>query len=141
GARTLVADDPIFGRVCFGGDLRENRGMLEIVPKDGVRRRFHAVLGLGRLHLESEVDRFAPGQPIVLREDMAELRFRLESENPNEHIAVLKGLGLSAGRYRVSAEGAEVESLEVREGEPWVLRLPVNGGTRETAFAITRVST
>ncbi len=72
---------------------------------------------------------------------MEELRFRLESENPNEHIAEMKGLGLSAGRYRVSAEGAEVESLEVREGEPWVARLPVNEGTRETAFAITRVST
>jgi hypothetical protein len=139
GARTLVADDPIFGRICFGGDLRENRGTLEIVPKDGVRRRFHAMLDGGRLHLESEVERFAAGQPIVLRENLDELRFRLESENPNEHMAVMKGLGLSPGRYRVSAEEVEVGFLEVREGEGWVVELPVNDGTRETAFAITRV--
>ncbi len=140
GARTVLADDPIFGRFCFGGELPEGRGALEITPKDGVRRRFHAVLGTGPLHLESEVDRFAAGQPIVLREDLAEVRFRLESENPSDHTAVVEGLGLSAGRYRVSAGGAEVGSLEVREGERWVVRLPVNEGTRATAFAITRVS-
>jgi hypothetical protein len=43
-ARTVIADDPLFGRFCFGGDWREEGNALAVTPKDGVRRRFHAML-------------------------------------------------------------------------------------------------
>lgn len=35
-ARTVVADDPIFGRFCFGGTMEGTH----VAPRDGVRRRF-----------------------------------------------------------------------------------------------------
>ncbi|MDE8491764.1 DUF5695 domain-containing protein, partial [Klebsiella pneumoniae] len=41
-AATIVADDPIFGRIVFGGTLREGDHTIAVVPRDGVRRRFHA---------------------------------------------------------------------------------------------------
>jgi len=145
GARTLVADDPIFGRFCFGGTLEERgegsgegRAFLRVVPRDGVRRRFHAMLVSGRLHLESEADRFAADRPVLLRDDLSEVRFTLESENPEEHTAVLRGRGLAPGPYRVEAAGAEVGSLEVLEGQEWVVRLSMNAETRGAGFALVR---
>jgi hypothetical protein len=139
GARTLVADDPIFGRFCFGGDLEENAGTLRVIPRDGVRRRFHAVLDTGKLHLDSEAHRFAAGQPIVLRGDFSEVRFRLESDGPSDHTARIRVEGLPAGSYGIEASGGSARSVEVKEGEGWVAELPVKAGTRETEVSITRV--
>lgn len=140
GARTLVADDPIFGRFCFGGTLEEEGDVLRVVPRDGVRRRFHAMLGTARLHMESEVDRFAADEPIVMRGDGSEIRFRLEAVDPSPHTATVRIRGLPAGSYRVEAGRARVGSLEVGGDGGAVLELPVDEETRGTAFTIARVS-
>ncbi len=39
GARTIVADDPIFGRFCFGGSGSQHGAIYRFEPRDGVRRR------------------------------------------------------------------------------------------------------
>ena len=52
-ARTVLADDPIFGRTCFGGDWQATEEEISVTPKDGVRRRFHAMLGGGNCTLNS----------------------------------------------------------------------------------------
>jgi hypothetical protein len=76
-AATVLADDPIFGRFCFGGEWQRTTAGIEVIPKDGVRRRLQAILNSGRLHLTLSADRFAASQPIVLQEDLSELRFSL----------------------------------------------------------------
>jgi hypothetical protein len=139
GARTVVADDPIFGRFCFGGWMEEDGEHLRVTPRDGVRRRFHALLSTGTLHLESAVDRFAAGRSVVLRTDLSEVRFRLESENPFGHTARVRVGGLSPGGYRISAGGTELGTLQVREGEDPVMELPMTGETRAMEFSIARV--
>ena len=140
GARTLVADDPIFGRFCFGGEMEEDGGDLRVVPRDGVRRRFHTMLSTGSLHMESESDRFAADQPIVLREDLTQVRFRLESESAEGHTARIRIKGLPAGSYTIGVGGRALDTVEVREGGESLIELPVNQGTRETEFSISRVA-
>ena len=64
-----------------------------MIPKDGVQRRLHVLLGKdeqNKLHMVLETDRFAASQPIVLKEDFSEVRFRLESDNPASHVARLR---------------------------------------------------
>jgi len=39
---TILADDPIFGRFCYGGARQQTGGTNQVVPLDGVCRRFHA---------------------------------------------------------------------------------------------------
>ncbi|MGC2638540.1 MAG: DUF5695 domain-containing protein [Acidobacteriaceae bacterium] len=34
-AATIVADDPVFGRFCFGGAMRGERASVRIIPRDG----------------------------------------------------------------------------------------------------------
>jgi hypothetical protein len=84
-ARTVVADDPIFGRFCFGGEMRATRNSLDVVPKDGVRRRFHALIGGKRLHVTLVSDRFASSKPISVTEPLTQLQFDLESDNAAAH--------------------------------------------------------
>ena len=42
-AATILADDPIFGRFCYGG-IWTNDVDIKITPMDGVRQRFHGIL-------------------------------------------------------------------------------------------------
>jgi hypothetical protein len=135
----VVADDPIFGRFCMGGTMEEAEGTMTVTPRDGVRRRFHAVLNTGKLHLESEVARFAGEDSISLRENLSQVRFRLESDNPNDHTATVRILGLPVGGYVVRAGEDELGRLEVGDGGEVVLRLPMNQETRRREFSLARV--
>jgi hypothetical protein len=126
-ARTVLADDPVFGRIALGGEWREAGGLLEVVPRDGVRRRFHAMLARGRVHLETDVDRFQVDQPVALREDLSELRFRLESQNPAAHTNTVRVAGLPAGAWQVLGEDRALTTIDVVDGETSVFEVPVEG--------------
>jgi hypothetical protein len=138
GARTIVADDPIFGRFAFGGELSQSGGLREVVPRDGVRRRFHALLDSGRLHLELDSDRFAAGRPIVLDDDLTEVRFELESDSPAAHSVMLRVSGLPGGRYSVRAGTDAIDTLELEGDRAGVVRLPIGAGDRPASFTIAR---
>jgi len=138
-AATILADDPLFGRFCFGGDWRKTAAGLEIIPKDGVRRRFHALLGDGeqhKLHLILDRDRFAAAQPIVLKEDLTEVRFRLESDNPTRHFASLLLSGLPAGKYLVIGGNKAIGEILIKDGQPSTVELPAAGATN--LFTVSR---
>lgn len=79
-AATVVAADPIFGLVAFGGKLEEREGRIEVIPRDGLRVRFHCVEGAGaRLHFEFQKGRLAKEKPVVLARDLSEIRMLTES--------------------------------------------------------------
>lgn len=51
-ANTIVADDPDFGRVCYGGAMEATKNDDFIVlPQDGVQRRFHMIHAKERVHV------------------------------------------------------------------------------------------
>ena len=86
---TILADDPIFGRFCYGGAWTNAADGIEIIPLDGVRQRFHAMFSSGNLHLVLDNDRFAAAQPIVLQPDLSQISFQIESENSAAHSVAL----------------------------------------------------
>src|SRR5438094_4123497 len=140
-AATILADDPVFGRFCFGGDWRKTAAGLEIIPKDGVRRRFHVLLGEGeqnKLHLVLERDRFAASQPILIKEDLSEVRFRLESDNPTRHLARLLMTG-PAGKYAVIASARKIQEVEIKDGQESTVELPIAASRVSNNFTISRV--
>jgi hypothetical protein len=144
-ARTVLADDPIFGRTCFGGDWRTSDAGIEVTPKDGVRRRFHVMLGDHKLHLELETDRFAADVPLVLQENLGEIQFVLESDNQAEHPARLELSGLSTGRYTVSHGDEQVASLDVDKeklkfGRSVTVDIRLPEGGRSNPIVVSRVN-
>ncbi|MEX1182770.1 MAG: DUF5695 domain-containing protein [Gemmatimonadota bacterium] len=139
GARTVVADDPIFGRFAFGGELTERGGRIEVVPNDGVRRRFHALLEHGRVHLELDTGRFAAGRPVVLDEDLATIRFQLESDNPEAHTVRLSVAGVDEGLFAVQLDDARIGRLSLQSGEAGVVELAIPAARQRTGtFSLVR---
>jgi len=125
-AATVVADDPIFGLIAYGGRLARRGKQIEVVPEDGVNRRFHLVNSRQRLHLLLERDGFAAGRPVRFDEDLRGISFTLEnrdSDPAREHRTALSISGLPAGVYAVEAGGRAIATIEGGGG----VELPVRG--------------
>ena len=135
-AATVLADDPIFGRFCYGGEWRDTSKGIEVFPKDGLRRRFHALLKSGTLHLISSPDRFPGTEPIVLKDDLSAIRFQLESDNPEPHIAQLRVSGSAVGSYDLHGAN-KTTSFEIKAGQPVTVAVAVTG-SRPQSFVITK---
>jgi Family of unknown function (DUF5695) len=137
-AATVLADDTIFGWFCFGGEWRKASAGFEIIPKDGLRRRIHALLAAGKLHLTLDNDRFAAGQPIVFAEDLSRIQFTLESDNPAAHVATLRILGLKASDYNLTHTNQLIATLRVTDGPESVAELPMESKNGSDPFIIAR---
>jgi hypothetical protein len=131
-AATILADDPIFGRFCFGGAMQTNGNTLDIVPLDGIRRRFHALLTNGTLHVMLDADRFASNQPIVLNSDLSGITFEIESDNPGGHVVPLHLSASVAESYTITANAAVVASGTLSAGQDAIIELPVRANANLT---------
>jgi hypothetical protein len=136
-ATTILADDPIFGRMAFGGDLRTTRTTtaLQVIPRDGLRKRFHAAIDGRRLRLELASDRFAAGEPIEVSPTLSSVKFRLESDEPTAHDTTLR-LSLVDGDWAVLRDGTQTGTVRARAGHELSIRLPVGAGGG--SFALVR---
>src|SRR5262249_60395739 len=62
-AATIVADDPIFGPIAYGGDLAETPEGFAVTPKDGLRQRPPVVRNERPLHPVLDRAGFPPHPP------------------------------------------------------------------------------
>lgn len=126
-ACTVLYDDPIFGVLAYGGEAREKPGTVEVIPRDGVRQRFHALLGERRAHLSLDRDGFAHDQPILVSRELNRFSFVLENRAPERHETALVVEGLPAGDYAAIAETTK-RLFRVEAGRLTPLSLPMPGG-------------
>lgn len=111
---TVLAQDPIFGWIAYGGTLKTNRNQLSIIPRDGLRQRFAAVTGdpkegsIRRLKIELDRDGFAAEQNIVADADLKKITFTLENRTGDGHTTVLRLCPPSGITYRVTQGGKPV---------------------------------
>ena len=127
-AAVIVADDPIFGRVVYGGALQQKKDSMEIVPQDGVGRRFHFVGLRQRMHVELERDGFAASAPIVMKDDLSELTFQIENRDPQQkaHTSALSVSGFQGAQVLVN--GKLAGTLSATDGNSTV-SLGVSGSS------------
>jgi hypothetical protein len=115
-AATVVTRDPIFDWVAYGGALTATNNALAVVPRDGLRQRFYAILGdtkntttpMRRLKIELDRDGFGVGQEITLDKSLKKIAFTLENRTQDTHET---GLWLSVPdrtRYLVLQNGQQV---------------------------------
>lgn len=137
-AATVLADDPVFGRFCYGGEWQQTTNVIQITLKDGVRQRFHAMLDAGRLHLALDNDHFAANQPILLNADLSRVSVSIEPGNTLSHPAKLHFTPAIAGSYTVSGSGGLVMSLNLQAGEEAGIDLPMDAGGAVQTFVIQK---
>jgi hypothetical protein len=135
GAATIVADDPVFGRFCFGGEMQVEKAVLKIIPRDGVRRRLHLRTAGQQIDLELTGARFAKEQPIRWSPEQQRFLFRLETESASGGEAQLSIVGLPAQRYKIICGE---ETTEFQAGGTKVVRLRVPAGSSGVEAEIVR---
>ncbi len=136
-AATILADDPIFGRFCYGGTWTNVAGDPNITPLDGVRQRFHAMLNNGTLHLVLDVDHFAAGQVLDLAPDLSHVNFQVETGNAASHSTPLHFTTSMGGTYSLSNGSGTLLTTNVTAGQEIILSLPFPSGGVTQAFSIT----
>ena len=138
-AAVIVADDPIFGRTVYGGELRRVRGETEVIPDDGVGRRLHIMDGRHRVHLILNRDGFAPSEPLRLDDDLREIAFTIEDRAPRSDHAHTVNLSISglAGTYEVIVGGKALAS-RIKGPENAEAILPI--GEKRVAVVLRRLA-
>jgi hypothetical protein len=130
-AATVVAYDPVFGLLAYGGDLKAMRGSIQVTPKDGLRARFHVLLDGTHMQMEFARDGFARDVPITFDRALGRFAFLVENRSPDQagHHTLLHLRGLPAGIYSVRVEGSVLPSITSRRGEAHDVSLPLRSAT------------
>ena len=136
---TIVARDPIFGEFAYGGELSRDGKVVKVVPRDGLRIRFHVVRGDQRLHLVLDHDGYAKEQPIVVADDLSRIEFVLENRAGAPHRTGLTVSGLPAGEYTVTVDGRPAGTIQGAHDEERVT-LPLDGSATSTVVLVRRAS-
>jgi hypothetical protein len=124
GAGVYVVNDPVFGEVCYGGNLTGNANELRIIPLDGVRRRIYFP-DLGRLSIETEQDGFAYNSEITLQRNGKMIRFTLENRSGKPHDCSVNFINLPTGNYRLTA-GNHTKKIAITNPTQQKITIPVS---------------
>ena len=119
---TILTRDPIFGEFAYGGVLTRTADRVSVIPRDGLRVRFHVVRDAQRLHIALDHDGFAKEQPIVVSDALDRVEFVLENRTGAAHTTGLSIAGLPAGNYTLRVDGRDAGK--------------VTGGSQQTIVSI-----
>ena len=136
-AATVFVDDPMFGPFAYGGDFVRERNITEVIPKDGLRERFHIVRGKQRLHILLDRDGFAKDKPVSFDDALSVIRFTLENRATASHEAFVRVAGLVPGTYQIKSQGHLLQKLEVKTSDEKQLRIPV--GAAGASVSLERI--
>jgi hypothetical protein len=102
---TIVTTDPIFGEFAYGAELTRKGNAVEVIPRDGLRARFHVIRDDQRLHMELRGDGYAKEQPVVVNDALTDIGFMLENRVKAAHKGQLEISGLQPGNYTITVDG------------------------------------
>jgi len=118
GAATVLAQDPEFGPVCYGGSLEGRK----VICEDGIRRRFHVITPENRLHITIDKGHFDGAFEFIDRQ----VKFRVDPCG-------------AAGNITLRVKSANLDNIIMRnqkiKGEnELTLTLPCDEGTLELSL-------
>ncbi|MBV9179899.1 MAG: hypothetical protein JO356_01190, partial [Acidobacteria bacterium] len=126
-AATVVSDDPIFGLYAYGGELKRTGRSIEVIPRDGLRDRFAAVLGTIRFQMNLDRDGFLKDHGIAFDATLRRVRFSIENRSNDDHQTSVSLSGLPHGSYTISLHGSRVQMISSQNAEVTNVELPVSG--------------
>ncbi len=144
-AATVLTRDPVFDWTAYGGTLAQDGNALTIIPRDGLRQRFAAVLPdpmmpwseVRRFKLALDRDGFAAGQAIATDKHLDRIAFILENRTGDEHATTLRlSFPFGAG-YDVLQDGKKLELAQTGDSDyPW--QAQINVGATPARMDIVR---
>jgi hypothetical protein len=143
-ASTVLTRDPIFGWIAYGGVLRESIKSLSVIPRDGLRQRFDAIVGdpndsvakIRRLKIELDRDGFAAEQAILVDKSLQRISFKLENRTGDQHSTGL-WLSLPDGMSCILKQNDKTLTLRPTGNWDYPLRAELDCGTNATSVQLT----
>ena len=124
-ACTVVMDDPIFGKIAYGGKISSQNEYELIVPQDGVRRRLHYLVNDHRLHIELDGDGFAKNNPVLISRLLDKISFTLENRSGISHKTGMKISGMPHGFYSIEKDNETISEIEIINDSPTIVNLNI----------------
>jgi hypothetical protein len=138
-AATIVAKDPTFGWIAYGGALTESGDKLSVIPRDGLRRRFDIVIpdaglpfaeDVSRLKLELDRDGFAAESAITMDKSARTIAFTIENRTGNAHTTTVRLSVPVNTTYELRQDGKVVPLAQTGDWDyPWTAKLTMGGAT------------
>lgn len=116
-AATVVANDPLFGWIAYGGILNQNNKGFTVIPRDGLRDRLSLVSKDVRTTISFYRDGFAKEKQISITPDLKKVTFTLENRTGNSHTTKLSIFVLPGKVPEVTVDGKKVIVLKSGERE------------------------
>jgi hypothetical protein len=147
-AATVLTHDPIFGWVAYGGVLTETHDSLSIIPRDGLRQRFDAIVGdtdhpagkIQRLKIEFDRDGFAAEQAIRVDKSVRKISFTVENRTGDRHTTGL-WLALPESKHYILKLNGKRVALWPAGNWDYPLRADLDLGTNPTSLQLTTTET
>ncbi len=117
----LLAEDPLFGWIAYGGNLESDENVHRVIPGDGLRVRFGLVAEDLRFVMELERDGFARGQPIEVERTFEGITCRLENRGQGPHETTMKLSLKEPSEVRLDGKSLPFVRLQ----DTWEVSLPV----------------
>jgi hypothetical protein len=124
-AATIVADDPLFGLIAYGGKLIEGDDGFDVTPCDELRKRLHVIDDANRVHIELDRDGFKSGVPVHVSGDRRRVAFTLENRTGDEHSVLLRLAGLPLGNYQITLDDVPETNLIIKDDRLTTIELPI----------------
>ena len=135
---TIVTKDPIFGEFAYGAELTRKGDTVEVIPRDGLRARFHVIRDDQRLHLELTGGGFAKEQPIAVNDALTKIIFVIDNRGDASHAAQLEISGLPAGDYHVNVDGKDNPLTIADSKQNQTVDLAISAPTTKVAIEKSR---
>jgi len=79
-AATILADDPLFGWILYGGTLRHQDGTFSFLPEDGVSRSLYLVSDKLRIGLSIDRGHWSSTIPVQVKENLSRLTLTVDAD-------------------------------------------------------------
>ncbi|MFP4489017.1 MAG: DUF5695 domain-containing protein [Bacteroidales bacterium] len=124
-ASTILAEDPYFGWIAYGGKLEMTGDNFRVWPRDGVRIRFWYIDDDKRVGLELDRDGFSRVNPLVVSSKGERIESEVENRTGDSHTTLLTLDTKDAGLWQLSIDGEHIDG-EIK-GNKKVFSLDISG--------------
>lgn len=134
-AQTVLAADPIFGWIAYGGVLKQDEDWFSVIPRDGVRNKFSLVSESSRIRISMDRDCFEKEKAILVSESLSKIAFSISNVSGNSHELSMEVQIDDDKHLRVLHNGREIPVIDRGESAEQI-KLQITGEINRVEIAL-----
>ena len=121
-AITILAKDPLFDWIAYGGKLNSNAHSFEVFAADGINQKFAIIDTEKNFRIELNRDGFSSLEPIKVSKKLDEIDFIIENRSSDKHSTQLKIKTEKEPTIIIDSKKIKLKKIN----EYWIATLPIS---------------